>query len=246
MSIMASFVGTEIEGVRSSPLESDYYSHAFIARKFQDFDLELFASKWFDYRHMTPFQATCAYIDVYGDVYREIYAREMDRSRAEFIRPITVDSVRQGLRDNDTAAKTIFTGCWRGRQVADAIGMPYRDYIEQAFTFRMRKWQRPYLPRPMHLYHEFDVEKIIEKWGQIQSSRLCVSDHPAYILQNFCGTQAQNDYHEWLFAQANMRSNVPYILARFVKEDRLPLSKVLARLDELGCERVRYYLEQDD
>lgn len=228
-----------------NPLEGDYFAQAFISKKFQSFDLDLFSTKWFDYRFMTPFEATKEYISVYGAVYKTIYARELDRARAEHVKPIDFDRMREGLNRDETKAKRQFTGCWRGRQFADAIGMPYALYIELAFTYRMRAWNRTHLPQPEHLYHPIDLEKVQNRWEELLPTKLWTSDHPGYLVQNYVGAPAQDDYHEWLFKQAALRTNMPECLARLVHMDQLPLPKVRARLDnEYHLEKFEYYLTQ--
>jgi hypothetical protein len=243
--MMAAFVTHANEDERQSPLESDYFAQAFINKKFQAFDLELYNLKWFDYRFMTPLEATKTYIGVYGGIYRRIYAREIDRARSEFVRPITFEHIKKGLDEDTVKAKRAFTGCWRGRQFADALGMPYEHYIELAFTYRMRAWNRPYLPQPEHLYHQIDLEKIQNRWEELQPTRLWTSDHPAYLVHNYADISVQNDYHEWLFKQAALRGNAQECLARLVNMDQLPVSKVRARLTEdYQLDRFEYYLQQ--
>ncbi|WP_326894423.1 hypothetical protein U8P73_36690 (plasmid) [Rhizobium beringeri] len=129
--------------------------------------------KWFDYRHMTLLQATHKYMEVYGDIYRRIFAREFDRERAEHIRPLNFDTILGALRPDGqvdtkkvTKAKKQLVGCWRGRQVADMLGCPYEVYIDLAFTYRMRRWKQNNMPQPLHLYHEYDVEKIADRWEE--------------------------------------------------------------------------------
>jgi hypothetical protein len=241
--IITSFMAVSDNG-RIDPIESDYYSQAFIPKKVQKFDFELFATKWFDYRHLTPLEATLAYIDAFGVVYRRVYAQQMDAERAQHMNLTTGAKVKSGLISNNSKIKRNFTGYWRGRQIADALCMPYELYIELAIDYRMRHWQRAHLPRPEHLYHEWDVEKVQDRWIELQSASLYLSEHPAYMTQNYAGTAAQNDYHEWLFKQANLRSNRTVMLARFVKEGVIQFDKVISRLSDAELNDFEYYLDQ--
>lgn len=245
MHLINAAFSADLDAERVPTLENDYFAHNYINKKFQAFDLELYKSKWFDYRFMTPLQATRAYIDQWGAIYRRIYAREFDRQTAEYIKPLDWDHIRRRLTQGDkkTSAHLAFTGCWRGRQIADALGMPYEIYIDLALTYRMRRWKQRHMPQPHHLYHEFDVEKVQNRWIELQSSSLYLAEHPAYMVQNYQGVESQNDYHEWLFAQAGKRSNPPELIARFIDEDRLPLDKVRARFDDDQFELVERYLQ---
>lgn len=223
---------------RSSPLDDDAVAIRFIPTKIYEHEVGLFASKWFDYRHLTPVQATRLYIDVYGDIYRQVFAQFFDSRVAEFIKPLSLDRVLAGLGQADPKAKGQFKACWRGRQVADGIGMPYATYLQLAFRHRLRAWQRPYMPQPQHLYHEFDVEKTVERWQEMIKSELFVAEHPAYLVQNYQGHQHQNDHHEWLFTLAQLRPEPGYVLADFVARDLLPLEKVASRVDEYVLDQV--------
>ncbi|SCW95719.1 hypothetical protein [Ancylobacter rudongensis] len=228
---------------RSLPIDDDYVTYTLNLGKFQDFDLGLFATKWFDYRHLTPLQATRLYTAALEPVYQRIYAREFDREKAKYIKVADLDKLLEGLRRGDSHAKATFTACWRGRQVADALGMPYEIYLDLIVSARLRRWQRTQMPRPQHLYHEYDVEKVQLRWEEMQASDLYLAEHPAYMVQNYQGALHQNDYHEWLIKQARLRQNTAYYIARFIDEDRLPLDKVSSRLEPHLFEQVTSYLQ---
>lgn len=213
-----------------------------IDKKFLEMEVGLFTAKWFDYRHLTPTQATRFYISNYGDIYRDVFAKERDRERAEHIKVIDLDEVLEGVRSGLPKFVRIFKSCWRGRVVADAIGMPYDLYIRWAFEFRLRFWNNRNLPQPQHLYQELDVERIQTRWEEYQAARTFYSEHPAYLNQNYAGIAHQDDHHEWLFKQAGLRSNVPETLARFISSDLLPAEKVESRLGQDGFAQVSSYL----
>lgn len=239
--ILANFTLQAIDAPRTTTLHEDCLTMV-VNKKVLEFDLELYQTKWFDYRTLTPFAATMHYVQAYGRIYREVFAAERDYVAAEHIRVPGVDNLVSEIRNGATKAKALLTAMWRGRQVADALGMPYADYIDLAFNYRLRRWQQRGLPQPHQLYHEYDVEKIQERWEELQASRLYLSDHPAYLVQNYAGIPYQDDYHEWLFKQAGLRSDPDLFLARFVGDDLLPVEKVEARLDAHRLERFNRYL----
>lgn len=226
------------EKTRVLPLEDDIFAFRLIDKKILDFELELFATKWFDYRQLTGVQATKVYIEAYAEAYKEVYARELDYERAPFVKPVDYEKLMGRLAEGEAKAKKSYKGFWRGRQVADALGMPYRIYIDLAFTARMRRWKQRFLPQPWHLYHEYDVEKIQLKWIEQQETILFTSEDPAYLVQNYRGAAHQNDYHEWLITQAMARSNPASYLARFIDEHQLQLEKVQHRVPDDIYERV--------
>lgn len=61
-------------------------------------------------------------------------------------------------------AREEFSGFWHGRQIADALSMPYNIYINLVITKRLRNWCNRFLPRPIHLYRDIEVEYAQEKW----------------------------------------------------------------------------------
>lgn len=250
--LIAAF-STDLEAKRVSTVESDFLAHTFIPKELLERDLPLYDQKWFDYRMMTPVQATHAYMIEYAKVYRRIYAREFDFERAEHLTPISFDAILAVLNsagrnrhpDNEKKAKNAyakakraFTGCWHGRQIADFLCMPYAEYIDMAFTFRMRAWQQPTMPQPCQLYRDIEVEKIVVRWEEMREQRIHVAEHSAYMVQNYAGLKHQNDYHEYLFEMAMKRADPAGYLADFVNNDRLPLSKVKARLEPAMFLRV--------
>lgn len=214
-------------------------------------EVGLMGSKWFDYRLMHPAEATWHYIAALEKAYRQRFAAEVDRARAEFIRFVKprdllladprrrTDAVTEELwskRKNDVA------GAWYGRQVADAMGMPYEVFTSLALENRMRFWRQRYMPRPSHLYSMEIVEKVAEKWEEMQTARLYVAKHPSYAAAAYCGMPWQDDHHEWLFAQAGRRQNASAIIARFLNEELLPEEKLATRFDAETVERIRSYI----
>jgi len=224
-------------------LENDFFAQAFVKKEFHNYEAMLSDTKWFDYRFMTPLQATKAYVAAYGEIYRRIYRREIDRERSEHLRVLTWDSIVQGVEKGETKWKRVLTGCWRGRQFADGIGMPYEHYIENAMTFRMRRWQQRHMPQPEHLYHAVVLDKVSQRWEELMGTDTWTSDHPAFLVQNYDGLKVQDDYHEWLFAQSMRRSDPLYFLAHMIRQDMLPMEKVRARYpDEDDQQKIEQYL----
>ncbi len=228
-----------VESDRSLVPEDNEIVQKHVSKALQAFDLELFTTKWFDYRRMTPLQATLEYTKEFNEMYRVMYARTIDARRAPHVACIAPLSLLMGLAACDKKIKLKFSGLWRGRQVADALGMPYAVYLEHAFDFRMRNWQQSYLPEPSHLYHEYDVEKIQAKWEELQAAIVYMPTDPAYLVQNYKGLAYQNDFHEWCFKQAALRYDEAASLASMIIEHRLPYEKVANRVSPELFERVK-------
>lgn len=241
------YLGSD-EEVRYSPIDDDIVMHQFISNKRNiDVEMDLFQSKWFDYRFMTPLQATRVYIQKYDDVFRHHYAKTIDSEAAKHVRTVSIEGIFDGLKAPESSthkkAKTQFTACWFGRQLADAMGMPYDTFINLAFEVRLKYWNRAYLPQPQHLYSEMVEERAGARWKELQEGRLYTSDHPAYIGENYQNLPVQNDYHEWLISQALTRANSGEMLGRFINQNILPAEKVKSRVEPGMFEIARTYIQ---
>lgn len=240
--IKANFMTFDPDQDRYLSLTNDMLVQMHVPAKIQKYDLDLFQTKWFDYRRMTPLQATVEYIKAYEEVYRMIYARELDIERAKYVKVYDPIGLFTDLRYGKTKAKARLTGYWKGRQIADALGIPYAIYIENVMTYRLRRWQRTHLPSPSLLYHEYDVEKMQIRWEEMQAGRLYLPEDPAFLVQNYQNLPYQNDFHEWLFKQANMRTDRAWNMAEMIQRDFLPIDKVAERVEPDVYQQVERYL----
>jgi hypothetical protein len=206
--------------------------------KLRAIDKELFAIKWWDYRFMSPCAATFAYIDIFGVEARKLYARDIDYERAAHIRVVTAASVMDGLRRNDEKAKRSFSGFWRGRQVADALSVPYDIYISEALSSRMRAWQRTHMPTALQVYRDIDVERVANRWEELKASRVYYATHHAYLAQNYQGAPYQDEYFRHLIERARQTTDFVATLADMVDADHMPVEFLRRHVDQGICDRV--------
>lgn len=214
--------------------ECDRLQMQFIKAKYADVDLNLFGSKWFDYRFYHPVQATYVFAHHYVRAYRAVYAAVYDKRAAENVKPLKHEDVFK-------CHQTVITGVWRARQHADAIGIPYDLFLRLAFEAMLKYWRdQKHLPRPQQLYCDRAVDFVTEQWEKRQEARLYIASHEEYRIHNYIGSPMQNDHHEWLFSQAALRGNRPDILARLIFDDEvLPLEKAIGRLPADLIENVK-------
>lgn len=186
----------------------------YIKPKFIALEPELFRSKWFDYRFLTPFQATLLYAAYYEPVYAEQVQRYATTAEAEYRRPITMQKILDEILKPEPSqkAKSNFSALYRGRAVADAIGAPYDFFIRTSFDKRMRAWQNRQLPRPHHLYSENFVPRVIEEWEKHKTQIRLHAKHPAYKPENYIGLAVQDDYRQFLLEQGHRQ---------FIPNDRM-------------------------
>ncbi len=242
----------------------------------------LYRGKWFDYRFLNPVQATYLYASEYVIAYRNAFRTNMDSERAQFIKPLDIERLflepapptrfadeieekwEKRLKEHIRkikAHKLRTSGIWRGRQIADAMGMPYKVYLELAFHWALRYWQQSNLPRPQQLYSDMIVDRATIDWEARQKTEFFYSSLPQYANaayedaiefingdEKLEGTilQSQNAHHEWLLEQCKERSNGHALLAQMVFHDRiLPLDKVKGRLDDHGFEHFMSFAESN-
>jgi len=210
--------------------ELDEFAFRHIGTKWHKFELGLFQSKWFDYRFLHPVEASALYAEIFGTIYRRFYAQTVDAESAAYI---TVPSAKRFLFANQYIERKMI-GIWRGRQVADFLGIPYDVYINAAMENRLRFWKQRSLPQPQQLYSEIIVDKMPDVWKQRQEAKLYYSSHSNYRNEFYKGYPWQNDHHEWLFHTVSTRSSPEVYLSRFMEEGLLPREKVQSRMgDEL-------------
>lgn len=198
----------------------------------------LYTGKWFDYRFLTPVEATRLYAKEFDKAYRQAYRKNVESKAAPYIRIFKT-------KDLFTEDAGMISGVWRGRQIADAMGIPYDLYLSLAFKARLSYWQQRQLPRPTQLYGRMVVEMAADAWEKFQEGKLFYSALPQYRNEAYADLDAQNAHHEWLLLQASKRGGSPAVLAQFIYEHAiLPESKVQARFGQQVCDRTREYAEQ--
>lgn len=177
-------------------------------------------AKWFDYRFMHPGRATCLYAHYYREIYRRLTERHLDRSRAAFVR---------GAREDIFGSPELLP-FWRGRQFADALGIPYQLYIELAMTYALRQRKMDRLPRPAQLFGDRMIEELQAQWLERRKSRVFVAQDPRYLLENYRGDPAQIAHQEWIMDQAQLRERPEILLGQFLyKQPMLHEERVATR-----------------
>jgi hypothetical protein len=222
-----------IFGVDISAMQADRLANRFIRRDWIAIERQLITGKWFEYRFLNPVAATYLFAHEFKKAYREAYSRNVDTAVSAFITPLPAN-----LFD---AKRVTISGVWRARQVADAMGMPYDIYLQRAFFWTLRYWQRTHLPRPAQLYSDRVIERVAADWEESQSTRLYYSIKPPFKAVNYdARVKTLDDHHEHLFGLIDRRSlHGAAVLAEFLDEDLLPADKVCARLSPEMYQRAR-------
>jgi hypothetical protein len=234
--------------------EYDFLMHTFIDKKYHQFEVELFKAKWFDYRFIHPVEATYVFFQHYKTAYRNAFARNVDRERAEFVRigkyedlfdlknlsnsERTSDGLEQEKRAEIRKQKTFVTGIWRARQHADAMGLPYEFSIEACIRHTLRYWKQPHLPRPEQISSERVCQAVMTEWFEKKQNSVIYSNNPAFKNDAFQGFESQIEHRRHLLDLAGYRSNPNPLLQRFVDENMITEFDIAGRFDALTLNRV--------
>lgn len=225
-----------IFGVDADPANADELMNRAVRSEWVQIEGALYTGKWFDYRFMTPVQATYLYAHEYKKAFQRAFRTNISVRTAQFVKPWkSVDVFHE-------PPQTV-SGLWRGRQTADAMGMPYDVYLTLAFEWNLRYWRQKYLPRPQQMYSDLVTDRAAESWEEHQGGRLYYSRHENYLNRNYAGLQSQNDHHEWLFLQASKRRDAARTLGQFLVEELIMPEKIEARYGAGVKERALYFAE---
>lgn len=188
-----------------------------------DLDLErdLYRTKWFDYRFMSPEQATQSFADAYVAIYREVWRQEFDRSTAPSKRAIASGGLYHSHRE--------FALMWGARQAADALGTPYELHIRHAMEIKLGLgWKKP--PRPNQLCGIKKGEEMVsalQKRWEDRITAMRFTELPIYRSENFFGFQAQLDHQDYVLGRlANHSQRAWAAGSAAVAQRLLPVEKI--------------------
>lgn len=152
---------------------------------------ELFLTKWFEYRYLSPWQATEEFLRIYSETYRRQFEKYHDKRTADRRAGVTGDSLLKLKPRSRTAI-------WHARVIADAAGMPYLPFIWRIME-KMGKdrWKR--LPRPNQLLHGKAVIQVMNSWyDELKLKPGQYAKNPEYRAENYVGDQSQIAHREWV------------------------------------------------
>lgn len=216
-------------GAQKRPLELDRLMFTHIPHERLDCERTLFTHKWFDYRFMHPALATYFFAHCYKTVYKRIYERHIDRQTARYASGIKTEDV---FEDANT-----LSACWRARQVADAMCIPYDLYVELAMT-KALGWQRKFLPRPSQLYSDQIIEAVQAGWDERTKGRFEIANDPRYRIDQWADTPEQKAHESWVCTQIARRTpgTRAHLLHKHLWVD--PVIRESLAIDRFGEEEI--------
>ena len=195
-------------------------------------------TKWFDYRFMSPIEATELFVEAYSSAYQHYYGKYFNSEKAPGKSGVRQHAWKSSHRE--------FTSFWRARQFADELGVPYDQFVDGVFyACGRRKWGR--LPRPNQIYGaKFGVavkSRVIQQWREwTEEAKLTFSKLPQYRNENFVGLPAQVAHRDWVVSQLKTWHGDHYKMAALCFVDEvLPIERAIAEFGEAQFERARLY-----
>lgn len=141
-------------------------------------ELDLFSTKWFDYRNLHPLLSTCLFCETYKKIYSNIMLKH---GRDDY----QVAKYRTGLKQLPyiQLQKANITGLWKARQMADSFCVSYEYFITTIMSIACkREWVN--LPRPAHLRDAVLIELFQNKLTARQKTSLITSDLDYFKLND--------------------------------------------------------------
>lgn len=206
----------------------------YVDQKLSGIDPSLFDTKWWDYRSLHPMHATYLFADCYQRAVRAGLARRVDMfiaySASAFGRQRAIsDKTGKPLKrtianiDFTDGSKTLITGLWRARQMADKYGIPYYTYTRSAVMYAEDMlWT--YVPKPHQMYAntkrmdingepiETMMESVLKRWEARKRSGVVLSSDKQFQVDSFQSEPNQIKYLQYVFEQIR-RSRIPHVVA---------------------------------
>ena len=164
------------------------------------------ATKWFDYRFISPGKATEIFRDEFIGVYRSFYGAHVETSEAK-----NKSGCRTGLWKRKDFL--VFT---RARQFADSLSVPYRHFLWTVFEyFHEKGWQR--LPNVNQLYgkrEETLAKLVVDRWQEKCSEFPMFSRVAPYKNEHYRELPDQQAHRRWVVEQLHATGRSPHAIAR--------------------------------
>jgi len=187
-----------------------------IRREILEDENELTDLKWFDYRFDSPLNATIKFANAYSVIFKDEWAKSIDRDEALKKRPIARGDVTHNRRE--------LTSFWHARQFADLIGVPYEFFVQAAMDWHLRS-QWKHLPRPNQLICAAKGPRVLDhirdSWTSLTGASFRYSRLPHYRQENFVGLPAQLTHREHVIKQIRDRVRPVDLIGRLIFGERV-------------------------
>lgn len=190
----------------------DHKTILFVDSKLLAEECSLYASKWWDYKPLHPLEATYEYAEQFKlAVKRSIRKRKC----------IWMGLNYKGLKEDDflLCSKSVITGLWKGRQMADRHGIPYDFYCSEAIRYSEQR-NYTFIPHPNQMYkvrstYKKDVSMvthIVDAWVTANINRLFYAQSKFYSIDAYQRNRHWVEHQLYLVDLINTRSIPKYLI----------------------------------
>jgi hypothetical protein len=167
---------------------------------------DLYTTKWFDYRFLSPTEATDDLFKIeYTTAFKFGLRQYQDRNEAEFKSGLLeFPRFHKPSRKDISNLKRENTSLWRARQVADVLGVPYDFLIRETIDALMASGRCQTLPRPNQIAGALTREAIRDRvkqrwtdWAAVNFNSM-ISRLPQYMDHAYRGLHAQDAHRDWV------------------------------------------------
>lgn len=225
-----------MRSLECSPVECDGLALRFIPLKLLQEEAALNQTKFWDYRHLHPSQATQLYAQCYVAALKRAVSRRTDLWKGLMMKGMKTDTIFE-------LEPRLITGFWKGRQMADRIGCPYDFYCEHAMIFADKARMR-FLPSSQQMYCltvperlqglPSLVEYIIERWVERTRYSSFYASTDAYLSVNYEGGSDQIDYLNFMLGKVR-RSTIPEgVLSSLMEKGQINEAQIMTAFPRSG------------
>lgn len=219
--------------------QCDALAIQFVPLQLMQGEAELFTTKFWDYRFLHPVQATQLFAHEYALAKKHAVERRTDIWVGRNMKGIKADCIFE------LAQRTI-TGFWKGRQMADRLGIPYDFYCEYAMLFAdVARWEN--LPTatqlysssvPAHLQQTDYAVSMVTYIGRAWIDRCETfngyATHPAYLAENFTGGQEQVEYLNSMTDRVKCSNYPAAVLASLLEKGQINRELIMTIFPRTG------------
>ncbi|KQP27063.1 hypothetical protein ASF25_21030 [Methylobacterium sp. Leaf100] len=182
---------------------------------------DLAQTKWFDYRFLSPIQATLFFVEEYQRIFRWKWRQNFDSADADKKRGIAVGGLFHSRKE--------FSEFWTARAHADLLGVPYEIYISTAMEIALRRAKQKRLLRAGQMRRDDCVVAIQKRWEEELAGARWLSEQPHYRAESDYSLPDQIAHQEHVARAARNRPNCLLALGAAIDELRvLPIEKAEA------------------
>ncbi len=132
--------------------------------RWQD-ERELAKTKWFDYRFLSPIEATLKFVEDYQRAYRVQWRQSFDTATADKKRAIASGGLWHDRKE--------FTEFWNARAHADWLGVDYFIYCMVSMETALRRAKQKRILRPGQMRSNDCVQAVQKRQEEEMSGRVC-------------------------------------------------------------------------